>query len=461
MKNKKDILFVFPPTGWDKKAMNIAENDAPPLGMLYVASAARSEGLDIAVLDMNHPRMDYSGFASYLSEMNPRLVAFSVLTTCASQVKRLTKIIKESFPGIIVIAGGIHPTVLPYDMLSSGVDFALLGEGETTMVELAKCIFNDKSFDDIPGLAFFDSSITHTNNRTIPKQNSGIIQTSPRALHFDLDILQYPARDLVPILDYGQSGAICSSRGCPHTCSFCSSVLSSGHRYRKRSIDMVVDEIDQMHNILGIEHFQFVDDNFTVEPDRAMSLATLLGQRKYIWSCQTSVMELSDRFDVLTCMFEAGCREIYFGLESGSSRILDNYKGIDIERAITVIEHSASLHNGISQSPFNRLQTVVGFIIGHPEDDEQSIEETIQLALRLRRMRVDTMLSILQPYPGSAIFRHPDQYGVTIENNNYENYLYPKANISTKYLSRERINSLYASGLLRIMRTYRAGDDYE
>lgn len=161
------------------------------------------------------------------------------------------------------------------------------------------------------------------------------------------------------------------------------------------------------------------------------------------------------RLDVLDLMFESGCREIYFGLETGSPRMMRDLKGIDLDSALTVLAHSASLHNKGENSHLNRLQTVVGFIIGHPEDDEQSIEETIQFALKLRKMGIDTMLSIMQPYPGSLIHSSPERFSVKIENSDYSQYLYPKANISTSYLSRERIRSLYASGLLRVMETYK------
>jgi anaerobic magnesium-protoporphyrin IX monomethyl ester cyclase len=161
-------------------------------------------------------------------------------------------------------------------------------------------------------------------------------------------------------------------------------------------------------------------------------------------------MELTNRLDVLDLMFQAGCREIYFGLETGSKRMMHECKGIDLDAAMNVLNHAASLSSGKG----DRLQTVAGFIIGHPEDTEETVEETIQLALELRRLRIDTMLSIMQPYPGSLLHKTPERYGIKIENADYSEYLYPKANLSTQYLTRERIRTLYASGLLRIMETY-------
>lgn len=454
MNSKTDILFIYPPTGWDKEAMHIAENDAPPLGLLYVAAAARAAGMKVAILDMNHPRLDESGLAKHIAKNPPALIAFSTLTTGAPQTKRLVAMLKGRFPAIPLIAGGIHPTVLPLDMLNAGVDYVVQGEGESTIVELARALLDQRAVEEVPGIAFPPPAASTAARGRSKTATPAFVQTASRPPEPDLDILPLPARDLVTIQDYGQSGALCSTRGCPNACSFCSSVLANGHKYRQRSIAKVREEMDQMNASNGIQHFQFLDDNFTADPDRAAALAASVLDRGFIWSCQTTVMELAEKLDVLDLMFASGCREIYFGLETGSRRLLRECKGIELDAAMTVLTHAASLQNGRAGSKFNRLQTVVGFIVGHPEDDEQSIEETVQLALKLRRLGIDTMLSILQPYPGSMIHRSPGKYGVTIESNEYAQYLYPKANISTRHLKRDRIRELYASGLLRIMQTY-------
>lgn len=459
MPRKTDILFIYPPTGWEQDAMHIAENDAPPMGLLYVAAAARSAGINVAVLDLNHPVMGDTEVIDFISHVKPRIIAFSVLTPSAERTKHLSKMIKSQFQDIILLAGGIHATVVPEDLLWAGVDYIVLEEGENTLLELAHALFDNKPINDISGLAYLDGYLTKTyvskdSMRLSHHDSTLLIKTPKRNILADLDSLPFPARDLVPVHDYGQAGAICSSRGCPYSCSFCSSVLSSGHSYRLRSITKTIEEMDTIYDSFGINRFQFLDDNFTANPDRAASFAKSLLARQYTWACQTTIMELVDRLDVLDLMFEAGCREIYFGLETGSRRLMYEYKGIKLEQAMTVLAHAASLMSKQKFIEMERLQTVVGFIIGHPEDNEETVEETIQLALELRQLGIDTMLSIMQPYPGSIIHKFPDRYGVKIENINYAEYLYPKANISTKYLTRDKIRNLYASGLLRIMKTY-------
>ena len=450
MENKCDILFVYPRTSWNDTEMTVAENDAPPLGLLYIASAARQSGLNVSVIDMNHPKTTNTELISNIYRTKPYIVAFSVLSTVASYVKEIAEEIKNTFPSIFIIAGGIHPTVQPFEMLSSKIDYIVLGEGENTIGELAIRLIEGKNVNDISGIAFLekknckqssDSNLTHT---LIKNGNSLSIK--------NLDILPLPARDLVPIIDYGQSGAICTTRGCPHACSFCSSVLISSHQYRRRSVVNVIDEMDHINKKYGIDRFQFIDDNFACDTNHASSISKFLLNRQYIWSCQTSVMEFASDLGTLDLMYESGCREIYFGLESGSERILKNYKGIDLDTAIYILEYAVNIPKKVKTR--NRLQIVVGFIIGHPEDDEQSIEDTIQTAIKLRTLGIDTMLSILQPYPGSMIHKCSGNYGITIENSNLNDYLYPQSNISTKLLSRKKIKELYASGLYRIIKTY-------
>lgn len=447
-----DILFVYPPTGWVEAEMIIAENDAPPLGLLYIASAARKKELSVTVIDMNHPIISEDELLTEINNLKPKIIAFSVLSTASSIVIELSNIIKKSFPNITLLAGGIHPTVFPENMLSSKIDIVVLGEGEEIIAELAKRIIDNKNYDDIAGLAYLDKN--ETQKTKILNDANSIIQTSKPLRIENLDNIESPNRELIPILEYGQPGAICSTRGCPFTCSFCSSVLTPGHKPRKRSINKVIDEMDYMNKHFGIDRFQFIDDNFACDNNHAIDISKSLINKNYIWSCQTSVMEFRDNLNLLDLMYESGCREIYFGLESGSNRILKDYKGIESNEAISILDYCLKFNKDLKISSFNNLQIVVGFIIGHPEDDEKSIEETIQLALKLRVKGIDTMLSILQPYPGSLIYNNPKKYGVKIENLNFADYLYPKSNISNKYLSKDRIRELYSSGLYRIMKTY-------
>ena len=460
MSQEIDILFIYPATGWAPEAMRIAENDAPPMGLLYVAAAAQSAGLKVAVIDLNHFPAGEAGLADFVARSNPRIIGLSVLTTASSAAKRLIRHLKGQFPQTVLAAGGIHATVLPFDLLSAGCDYAVIGEGEATMVELARAVLARTSVAEVAGIAFLDGAdrAAAIDDVDIGPHANRLVETTPTPVLRALDSLPLPARDLVPLVDYGQSGALLSSRGCPYRCSFCSSVLSHGHAYRQRTISAVMSEVDELLDRYGVDHLQFLDDNFTVNPERALELADAIGTRQVVWSCQATIMELGDRVEVLDRLFAAGCREIYFGMESGNRELLQRLKRIDLDQAMEVLGHAASLERTSKNGDAERLQTVVGFIVGHPEDDQSTIQDTFEVALGLRKMGIDTMVSIMQPYPGSLVHANPQHYGVVIENQDFSQYLYPKANISTRNLSRDAIRRLYASGLLRIIQTYHQQD---
>lgn len=451
-----DVLLVYPPTGWSPGAMSIAENDAPPIGLLYVAAAARRAGLQVTVVDMNHPRQQLDNLLDSIAALHPRIVGFSVLTPSAPTAGELIRGVRAAAPDVCIVVGGIHATVLPESLLAHGADFAVLGEGEDSFPELALAILNGSDGRDVPGLAYLRrSQESHSNSGT--EFESIPFGTGRRRLRLDLDGLGWPARDLVPILDYGQAGAVCGSRGCSYACSFCSSVLTPAHRYRHRSVASVLEELDAMHGSLGIRRFQFFDDNFLGDPDHAASLVNALGTRQYVWSCQATVMEFAGHEDMLEKMYRSGCREVYFGLESGSDHILSSYKRITRDRALRVIRRAADWGCG-GKGGADPLRIVVGFIVGHPDDDEGSVQDTVDLAVQLRSEGIDTMMSILQPYPGSLIHRAPERYGVRITGTDYSQYLYARANVATRHLQPEALTRLYAAGLLRIMETY--GSEY-
>jgi radical SAM superfamily enzyme YgiQ (UPF0313 family) len=443
VKKDLDILLVYPSTGWAPAAMRIAENDAPPMGLLYVASAARNAGLRVAVVDLNHFPGGDVGLYEFVALSNPKIIGLSVLTTASGAAKRLIGGLNERFPKITLVAGGIHATVLPSDLLSAGCDYAVIGEGEATLPEIARAVLDGTPVTSVAGIAFLE--------RDNPAR---LIKTMPRAVLHELDRLPPPARDLVPIVDYGQSGALISSRGCPYACAWCSSVLSQMHVYRPREVSAVVAELAEVHGRYGIDHFQFLDDNFTVNPNRVLELADALAGLGVVWSCQGTLRELTSRLDILDRMFTAGCREIYFGIESGNLRLFRKFKGMDLDEALRVVRHAACLRCTSKNGNPDRLRTVCGFIIGHPDDDQMTITDTFNCAIDLRSLGIDAMVSILQPYPGSAVHANPARYGITIENHDFSQYLYPKANISTRNLSRESIQRLYSAGLLQLVKTY-------
>jgi len=150
----------------------------PPLGLGYLASVLLKNGHSVDMLDMEAGKMDSEDFRKWLSHERPDVVGFTCTTPLYYGVLNLSKIVKEEI-GAICVAGGIHPTVLPEEMFRGGnIDFAIRGEGEETVLELVEILEKGGQAENCPGLSF--------------RQNGNIINTPPRALIKDLDLLPFP-----------------------------------------------------------------------------------------------------------------------------------------------------------------------------------------------------------------------------------------------------------------------------
>jgi len=221
----------------------------------------------------------------------------------------------------------------------------------------------------------------------------------PRPFAADLDSLPFPARDLLPNAAYVSHGlrrfgyavtTVMSSRGCPFACEFCSNVVF-GRSYRERSPESVVDEIEQAL-ALGYDRISFSDDVFTMRPERVVAVCDEIERRglRFAWECLARV----DGIDRPTAerMRRAGCRTVFFGIESGSDEILRVMrKGITAAQARDAVwaAHDAGLEVGAF------------FILCYPGDSDETVLETLRFAGSLP---LDYLgLSMPYPLPGTAL----------------------------------------------------------
>jgi radical SAM superfamily enzyme YgiQ (UPF0313 family) len=227
-------------------------------------------------------------------------------------------------------------------------------------------------------------------------------QNKNRQFINDLDSLPFPARDLVDLskfrlhsyIDFGKrSTTMITSRGCPFNCNFCSSHLAMGYRYRLRSAENVLAEIDEITNKYGIDHIVFEDDTMTLKHDRIEAICEGLMRmpNKPSWYSITRVDAMNK--PLAKIMKRAGCKMVGFGIESGSPEILKKIKKkISIQKAIEAIH--ACTEAG--------MRTQCTFIVGFPFDTQKTMEMTLEAA-----KKINPTLAIffpLTPYPGTEIF---------------------------------------------------------
>jgi anaerobic magnesium-protoporphyrin IX monomethyl ester cyclase len=426
-----DVLLVTSPRPpWiSPKAFEVSENSCPPLGLLYLARYLENAGVTVRVNDFYRFGGKPKDVIPLINESRPKIVAISTLTSGFSLAKRICRHVKENAPDVVTVIGGAHATALPREVLAEpDVDFVVRGEGELSLEELVRAVLEGEtsstSLSRIDGIGF--------------KIGENAVLTSDRRL-LDVDEIPEPARHLVPLDQYLQAGAILVSRGCPAHCFFCSSVSFNTHRYRFRSPSLVVSEIEGLHRAHGLTEFEFMDDVITSDPKRLRELCLKLQGRGFRWACQARIKDLEDDLGLLDAMAAGGCAGIFFGVEAGNDDVLRKVKGLTTAGVTKVVERAVA----------NHLNVITSFMIGHPWDTRQTIEDTFNLMLRLRDLGCHTPMSILVPFPGSPLAQAPENFGIRIESRDYSDYYHNRALLTTQHLSREELREIYLDLLFR------------
>jgi anaerobic magnesium-protoporphyrin IX monomethyl ester cyclase len=283
------------------------------------------------------------------------------------------------------------------------LDAVVVGEGEETMVELAE--YGDRNcgkLEDIRGIAYQDL------------KSGNIKFNAPRPLIKDLDKIPFPARHLVPFKSYGttqnHSSDMITSRGCVFSCGYCSSSLIMGKRFRTRSPGNVADEIEELIKDYQIKDIAFMDDTFMLNKRRADAIAEEIKSRGLdIGFVASSRVDMVDK-NLLEKLKSAGLSTLYYGVESGSQRILDLMKkGITLKQAEDAVKAAKDVG----------VEVLTSFILGFPGETREEIDETIKFSIKLNADY--SQFSILTPFPGTPIYHELKEKNL-IETENWDKY---------------------------------------
>jgi radical SAM superfamily enzyme YgiQ (UPF0313 family) len=302
--------------------------------------------------------------------------------------------------GAVTILGGPHLTLLPDEsMQRPEVDLVVRGEGEEAIVEIASNLqsrqFEKAVWSRIAGLSFRD-------------ENSEIIHNPPRPLREDLDSVPFPAHHLFKIERYAnlqpitdglnpkaRAYTIVTSRGCPYNCIYCSKAIT-GRIWRPRSPENVVAEWRWLVRDLGATEIGITDDTMTLDMERAKTICRMLiaeGLNTVPWVTIHGINARNTDEELLRLMKQAGCKRVGFGVESGNQRVLDS-----IKKQQTIDEVRRAFANAKKAG----LETMGFFIFGLPADTEETMEDTIRLALELDPELANFMIAA--PFPGTEMY---------------------------------------------------------
>ena len=368
----------------------------PPLGLAYIASVLQSKGHTARLLDMEAESLDEEGLIAEISKFAPDLIGIYSSTPIIFYAFSLAKICKENF-SVPIVFGGPHPSSFPEDTIKNDfVDFVVRGEGEFVMADLADTLSENLPLEQVRGLSF--------------KKENKIINNSPQAYIENLDDLPLPSHNLLPVAKYspysyldrgGKWFTMLTTRGCPFRCIFCNSGSIFGKRYRTRTPQNMVKEVEILNKNYDIKNILFVDDTFTLSKESTLEFCRLLREKKLdiSWSCETRVHLVDD--ELLKEMKRAGCFGIAFGIESGSQKMLDNLKkGITLEQSEYAVK--AAKKAGIEVRTF--------WVFGAPNETRDTVLESIKFAKKLNPDIAH--FNVMTPYPDTEIYKMAVNEGV-------------------------------------------------
>lgn len=358
----------------------------PPFELISLAAIARENfQLDVKLLDAIAEKLRVEKVISQAQNFNPDIIVTilgleSVEEDCAEIAN-----LKTCFPDTKVIIFGHYVTQFAEDILKkSQADYAILGEPDFIFSNLLSALTGNIKLEDVNGIIVRKSDnefIKQGKDERIPNPNE----------------LPQPAYDLLPKDAYYEPmlprpySLIQTARGCPYPCSFC--VKSYGQKLTIQSPERIVAEIQYLIKTQGIKSLRFIDDTFTVNKRRVIEICKALIEQKIKlqWCCLSRTDNLTE--EMLHWMKKSGCTRIYFGLESGSQRILDLYqKNIDINEAVKTL-HLCRKYG---------IETVGFFMSGYPEETEEDFAQTISFAQKANLNFAS--INPLTPYPGTTLY---------------------------------------------------------
>jgi radical SAM superfamily enzyme YgiQ (UPF0313 family) len=401
----------------------ISETPSPPLGLAYLAAALEAAGVEVRVLDLVVFPYSRRLLETVLQDFAPRVVGLTAVTMTFDHAARVVRDVKSLAPEIVTVMGGPHVTFCAAQTMTAcpELDIIVLGEGDDTIVELARALENGSDLQAVRGI--------------VVRREQAVRFTATRDFIADIDRLPMPARHLLPLGRYRALGmpiSLTTSRGCPFKCIFCVGRRMVGAKVRYRDPLKVVDELAYL-STLDFHQINIADDLFTANKAHCLTVCDEIVRRglKLRWTSFARVDTVSR--DLLARMQAAGCQAVSFGVETANADILKTIKkGITLPQVIEAV----TLCNETGVLPH------VSFILGLPGETQASLHETVAFGEQLKQMGVQHGFHLLAPFPGTAVREENDQYDLKILSNDWSQYHANRAICETAAVTRQELDDI-------------------
>jgi anaerobic magnesium-protoporphyrin IX monomethyl ester cyclase len=407
----------------------------PPLWGALLAAYLRTLGYSVVLFDAEVENWNYEQTAEKIRELNPTLVAIVVSgTNPSASTMNMTGAgaiighLKELAPKVKTLFTGLHPSALPRrTLVEEEVDFVCEGEGFYTLPQLLDALKTNRGDYPIEGLWY--------------KKDGKVVFNRRAPLVRDLDELPMPAWDLLPMIKYRAHNWHCfnnindrqpyaviyTSLGCPFKCSFCCiNALFGKPGIRYRSPNRVIEEIDYLVKDCNIKNIKILDEMFVLKESHVVRLCDLIIERGYDLNMWAYARVDTVNETMLSKMKQAGINWVAYGFESGSKKVLNGVnKRYQTDRvdAVVGMTYDAGLY------------VCANFIFGLPDDDHESMRQTLDLALTINAEWANFYSAMA--YPGSELYQQAikEDWPLPETWQGYSQYAYETLPLPTKFLS--------------------------
>ncbi len=375
MTHMTDVVLVYPQRAPRKGRHWIM----PSLGLMYLSAALRRAGYRVRHID--HTFLERHEVLAEIDRLRPAVIGIYCMITMQDEALSLAEQVRGR---ALTITGGPYPSGEPETFLDH-FDLVAVGEGEETIVQVMEHL-DDRRWEEVPGLVF--------------RRDGEVMRTPARVRTKDMSQLPLPYRRDLPnqqYIDYWRrhwkdaTTPLMSTRGCPFRCEFCHKPVF-GDLFRSRPSESVIEEMAEIAE-LGYDHVWMSDDLFTLNYRRTMELCRDIEAAKLplTWECLSRVTQVD--YDLFAQMRRAGCKRIFFGIESGDEGVLKQMaKGIRPEQAQEAV--AACVKAGIKAAGF--------FMVGYLGETEDSLLKTIRFSSHLPLDYVS--YTIAYPLPGTKFY---------------------------------------------------------